>query len=86
MVQKSQTINLANNSITDEQLLPMIEAIKGGCNTSLEKLICMEIGLVMLGARHLPHYLKIQTPIYKLLILMEIKLAMRVQLQLQQFG
>ena len=26
-------------SITDEQLLPMIEAIKGGCKTSLENLI-----------------------------------------------
>ena len=33
-----ETINLALNNITDEQLLPMIEAIKGGCYTSLEKL------------------------------------------------
>ena len=32
------TINLRNNNITDEQLLPMLEAIKGGCNTSLENL------------------------------------------------
>ena len=32
------TINLAHNSITDEQLLPIVEVIKGGCNTSLEKL------------------------------------------------
>ena len=31
-----KTINLRDNSITDEQLFPMIEAIKGGCNTSLE--------------------------------------------------
>ena len=31
-------INLGRNNITDEQLLPMIEAIKGGCNTSLEHL------------------------------------------------
>ena len=33
-----KTINLAHNSITDEKLLPMIEAIKGGCDTSLEQL------------------------------------------------
>ena len=32
-------INLANNSITDEQLSPIVEAIKGGCKTSLENLI-----------------------------------------------
>ena len=31
-------INLEENSITDEQLLPMIEAIKGGCHSSLEHL------------------------------------------------
>ena len=31
-------INLSGNSITDEQLLPMIEAVKGGCYTSLEHL------------------------------------------------
>ena len=35
-------INLAYNSITDEQLLPMIDAIKGGCNTSLERLYLYE--------------------------------------------
>ena len=34
-----KTINLSENSITDEQLLPMVEAIRGGCNTSLENLI-----------------------------------------------
>ena len=33
-----KNINLRRNNITDEQLLPMIEAIKGGCNTSLEHL------------------------------------------------
>ena len=31
-------INLAHNRITDEQLSPIVEAIKGGCNSSLEKL------------------------------------------------
>ena len=34
-----ETINLGWNNITDEQLLPMIDAIKVGCNTSLEELI-----------------------------------------------
>ena len=33
-----KTINLGVNRITDEQLLPIVEAIKGGCNTSLEHL------------------------------------------------
>ena len=33
-----KAINLPDNNITDEQLLPMIEAIKGGCYTSLEQL------------------------------------------------
>jgi len=33
-----KTIILSENSITDNQLLPMIEAIKGGCKTSLENL------------------------------------------------
>jgi len=33
-----KTINLPDNNITDEQLLPMVDAIKGGCNSSLEKL------------------------------------------------
>ena len=33
-----KNINLERNSVTDEQLLPIIEAIKGGCNTSLEHL------------------------------------------------
>ena len=33
-----KNINLSNNSITDEQLLPMAEAIRGGCYTSLENL------------------------------------------------
>ena len=32
------TINLGMNNITDEQLLPIVDAIKGGCNTSLEEL------------------------------------------------
>ena len=31
-------INFGANSITDEQLLPIVEAIKEGCNTSLENL------------------------------------------------
>ena len=31
-------INLLDNRITDEQLLPIVEAIKGGCNTSLQNL------------------------------------------------
>ena len=31
-------INLPDNSITDENLLPMVEVIKGGCKTSLEQL------------------------------------------------
>ena len=31
-----KTIHLGGNSITDEQLLPVVDAIKGGCNTSLE--------------------------------------------------
>ena len=37
-----KSINLAQNNITDEQLLPMVEAIKGGCNTSLENLHLFE--------------------------------------------
>ena len=34
-----KSINLGSNNITDEQLLPIVEAIKGGCYTSLESLI-----------------------------------------------
>ena len=64
-----KTINFGENSITDEQLLPMVEAIKGGCKTSLEKLFWMEIGLVMLGATLLPPYLKILIAVYKCLLL-----------------
>ena len=33
-----KAINLGRTNITDEQLLPMVEAIKRGCNTSLEEL------------------------------------------------
>ena len=36
------TITFPNNNITDEQLLPLIEAIKGGCKTSLEQLYLYE--------------------------------------------
>ena len=32
------SINLGGNNITDEQLLPIVDAIKGGCKTSLENL------------------------------------------------
>jgi len=34
-----KTINFGYNNITDEQLLPIVEAIKGGCNASLENLV-----------------------------------------------
>ena len=33
-----KSTNLGDNRITAEQLLPIVEAIKGGCHTSLEKL------------------------------------------------
>ena len=33
-----KTINFGSNNITDEQLLPIVEAIKGGCYTSLQVL------------------------------------------------
>ena len=33
-----KSINLALNSIIDEQLLPIVDAIRGGCDTSLENL------------------------------------------------
>ena len=51
------TISLGRNNITDEQLLPIGEAIKGGCNTSLEDLYLIGNRMVMLGATLLPPYL-----------------------------
>ena len=37
-----KTISLTHNSITNEHLLPIVDAIKGGCNTALEKLYLYE--------------------------------------------
>ena len=77
------TISLGRNNITDEQLLPMIEAIKGGCNTSLETLALYGNRIGNSGCHAIATLLvDINSNLQALLNFRQIKLVLRVQLQL----